>query len=90
MTILPCKHGFTPESIDEWLEKQRAECPMCRLQLDSKEIKFILFGSRGRWDAEEFSDYDILIITPHQEFNVKEKIFPEISTSLTLAGSSHM
>ncbi|MDC1321234.1 hypothetical protein N8261_04665 [Flavobacteriaceae bacterium] len=39
VTILPCKHGFTPESIDEWLEKQRAECPMCRLQLDSKEIK---------------------------------------------------
>jgi predicted nucleotidyltransferase len=42
--------------------------------LNSKEIKFILFGSRGRGDAEEFSDYDILIITPHQEYNVKEKI----------------
>jgi len=39
VTILPCKHGFNPESIDEWLEKQRAECPMCRLKLDSIEIK---------------------------------------------------
>ena len=39
VTILPCKHGFNPESIDEWLEKQRAECPMCRLKLDSVEIK---------------------------------------------------
>ncbi len=39
ITILPCKHGFTPESIDEWLENQCAECPMCRLKLNSKEIK---------------------------------------------------
>ena len=39
VTILPCKHGFNPESINEWLENQRAECPMCRLKLDSIEIK---------------------------------------------------
>ena len=39
VTILPCKHGFNPDSIDEWLETQRAECPMCRLKLDSIEIK---------------------------------------------------
>ncbi|MGD2092975.1 MAG: nucleotidyltransferase domain-containing protein [Candidatus Aminicenantes bacterium] len=42
--------------------------------LNSKKIKFILFGSRGRGDAEEFSDYDILIITSEQEYNVKDKI----------------
>jgi predicted nucleotidyltransferase len=42
--------------------------------LNSKKIKFILFGSRGRGDAEEFSDYDLLIITPEREYNVKEKI----------------
>jgi len=39
VTILPCKHGYTPESIKEWLEKQNAECPVCRVKLDSKEIK---------------------------------------------------
>ena len=42
--------------------------------LNSKKIKFILFGSRGRGDAEEFSDYDLLIITSEREYNVKEKI----------------
>lgn len=42
--------------------------------LNSKKIKFILFGSRGRGDAEEFSDYDILIISSEQEYNVKDKI----------------
>jgi predicted nucleotidyltransferase len=42
--------------------------------LNSKKIKFILFGSRGRGDAGEFSDYDLLILTSEQESNVKEKI----------------
>ncbi|NIM16483.1 MAG: hypothetical protein GTO45_31105 [Candidatus Aminicenantes bacterium] len=42
--------------------------------LESREVKFILFGSRGRGDADEFSDYDFLIITPEKEYNVEEKI----------------
>ena len=36
---LPCKHIFTPESIFEWLETEKAECPICRYKLKSKEIK---------------------------------------------------
>jgi len=36
---LPCKHIFTSNSIMEWLEKEKAECPICRHKLDSKEIK---------------------------------------------------
>ena len=36
---LPCKHIFTPDSIMEWLEKEKAECPICRHKLESKEIK---------------------------------------------------
>ncbi|MCK4766213.1 MAG: nucleotidyltransferase domain-containing protein [Candidatus Aminicenantes bacterium] len=42
--------------------------------LKNREVKFIIFGSRGRGDAEEFSDYDLLIITPEKEYGVKEKI----------------
>ncbi|MCP5049280.1 MAG: nucleotidyltransferase domain-containing protein [bacterium] len=40
--------------------------------LKSPKIKFILFGSRGRGNADEFSDYDILIITSQKESNIKE------------------
>ena len=36
--ILPCKHGFIKESIEEWLETHSSECPVCRLKLPSKEI----------------------------------------------------
>ena len=40
--------------------------------LRTPKVKFILFGSRGRGDAEEFSDYDILIITSQKEPEVKK------------------
>ena len=42
--------------------------------LTSSKVRFILFGSRGRGEAEEFSDYDFLILTSEQEHGVKEKI----------------
>ena len=37
--ILPCKHGFIEEYINQWLETQCPECPICRYKLDSTEIK---------------------------------------------------
>ena len=39
IAVLPCKHIFTPESIFEWLETEKAECPICRSKLESNEIK---------------------------------------------------
>lgn len=53
------------------------------LEQPARRVRFILFGSRGRGDAEEFSDYDILIITPHQEIPAKDKI-EEIETDIFL------
>lgn len=35
---LPCGHIFTPEAIDQWLKEEKAECPVCRFKLHSKEI----------------------------------------------------
>ena len=36
---LPCGHIFTPEGIDKWLKEEKAECPVCRFKLRSKEIR---------------------------------------------------
>jgi predicted nucleotidyltransferase len=49
--------------------------------LNSPEVRFILFGSRGRGDAEEYSDYDFLIITSQNESISNEKI-EEIETDI--------
>ena len=39
ITILPCKHGFKSEYIENWLTKQSCECPVCRYKFENKEIK---------------------------------------------------
>ena len=36
---LPCNHLFNKENIMNWLEKEKAECPVCRYQLPSNEIR---------------------------------------------------
>ncbi len=38
---LPCGHYFNKISILEWLENSKAECPVCRHALPSKEIKIM-------------------------------------------------
>jgi hypothetical protein len=36
---LPCGHCFDPDAINRWLNDEKAECPVCRHALKSKEIK---------------------------------------------------
>lgn len=36
---LPCHHLYNPEAIEKWLKEESNECPVCRFQLKSKEIK---------------------------------------------------
>jgi hypothetical protein len=38
VTVLPCKHCFYPDGIMYWLENNKAECPVCRHKLLSKEV----------------------------------------------------
>ena len=39
ITQLPCKHCFDTDAINKWLTEEKAECPVCRFKLDSKEEK---------------------------------------------------
>jgi hypothetical protein len=36
---LPCNHCFDPAAIKQWVMTEKAECPICRYQLPSKEVK---------------------------------------------------
>jgi len=36
---LPCEHLFSADAIRHWLEKEKAECPVCRFRMDSVEVK---------------------------------------------------
>jgi hypothetical protein len=39
VTELPCGHCFNPDAIIRWLKDEKAECPVCRYALKSKEVK---------------------------------------------------
>lgn len=39
VTLLPCNHAFSPDAIKKWLENEKAECPICRFKLPSKEVR---------------------------------------------------
>ena len=36
--ILPCNHAFKADAIIQWLREEKAECPICRFSLQSKEV----------------------------------------------------
>jgi hypothetical protein len=36
--ILPCNHAFKADAIIKWLREEKAECPICRFSLQSKEV----------------------------------------------------
>tara|TARA_B110000003_G_C16574264_1_gene505539 strand:+ start:392 stop:1291 length:900 start_codon:yes stop_codon:yes gene_type:complete len=56
---LPCKHIFTPDGIRKWLNEEQAICPVCRYELDSKEVKIKKeFRSRRVNNSENEDDDD--------------------------------
>jgi hypothetical protein len=36
--VLPCNHAFRAEAVTKWLTTEKAECPICRFKLESKEV----------------------------------------------------
>lgn len=36
--VMPCNHAFKAEAITKWLTTEKAECPICRFKLESKEV----------------------------------------------------
>lgn len=39
ITISPCNHAFTKGALENWLENEKAVCPICRFGFDAKEIR---------------------------------------------------
>ena len=36
---LPCKHVFNTQAINRWLKEENYKCPVCRYEMDNKEVK---------------------------------------------------
>ena len=56
---LPCKHCFVPEAIEKWLNEEQAACPVCRFELDSKEIKIKKIVTNNENNEIDSDDEDV-------------------------------
>lgn len=56
--ILPCNHAFKSQAIMKWLKEEKAECPMCRFALKSKELLCRENEERNDYDDEDDDDDD--------------------------------
>ena len=56
--ILPCNHAFKAGAIMKWLEEEKAECPVCRFSLKSKEVNENQNFDDGDDDDDEGEDED--------------------------------
>ena len=57
VTKLPCNHCFVPEAIERWLRDEKAECPVCREKLPSKEVRSL--------DNEDDDMPELVEVTDH-------------------------
>ena len=55
---LPCKHCYDhdPVAIKKWVNEEKAECPVCRYKLKSKEIKIECNNSNSN-NSNYFDNY---------------------------------
>ena len=54
--VLPCNHAFRAEAITKWLTTEKAECPICRFKLVSKEV--IVHPPSGEGAQYQYHDGD--------------------------------
>ena len=62
--ILPCNHAFKADAIIQWLREEKAECPICRFSLQSKEVI-------DDHDRDRDRDHDA--VHPHYEADEHER-----------------
>ena len=75
ISLLPCGHCFNSDAIMNWLENEKSECPICRFQLDSKEVKV---------ENYESQDEDGQIDEDGQDPNSTTPLFTQESTQQLL------
>ena len=57
--MLPCNHVFNPEAIKQWTEEEKAECPVCRYELNSIEKR--IENKRNQYSEQDISGTENIV-----------------------------
>ena len=77
---LPCKHIFNTQAINRWLKEENYKCPVCRYEMDNKEVKKYdisdndLSNNEFTQPLEELSGNRINTLLPNLDGNQFENI----------------
>jgi len=70
---LPCKHCFNKNAISQWLAEESHKCPVCRYELDYKEVRT---GEEKQSDYNDFSMSDIEDEIAGLELDLSDNVVP--------------
>jgi hypothetical protein len=70
--VLPCNHAFRAEAITKWLTTEKAECPICRFKLESKEV--IVHPPAGEGDMPRLMSDDSDIGNDNDDDNDNDEV----------------
>lgn len=75
--ILPCKHVYHPQCIDEWLLKKSSLCPLCKQDVKIEKQNDI--NDTREYDTNNTREYDTNNISFMYEYDINNINYPNIS-----------
>jgi hypothetical protein len=76
--ILPCNHAFKADAIERWLTTEKAECPICRFSLSSKEVICRPLSSDVANDDDVNGGGEAMIVDSQDDDHIQQNI-PQIN-----------
>ena len=82
--ILPCNHAFKSDAIERWLTTEKAECPICRFSLSSKEVICRPLSSDVANDDDVNGGGEAMIVDSQDDDHIQQNI-PQINENYIAA-----
>ena len=77
---LPCNHCFNKDAITRWLSEESHKCPICRYELEYKEVR--INEQKTSDENDDYSTYDISMSDIEDEIDMLESELSNVDANL--------